>query len=65
MHWTAWHFVCIVNCLSCVLIKATGKEREKQSVNKASQFFFLLVLALLVSLASETQPMPAWITFSV
>ena len=35
-------------------IKATGKEREKRSVNEASQFLFMLVLALLVSLASET-----------
>ena len=37
----------------------------KQSGNEASQFFFMLVLALLVSFTGETQPTPAQTDFSI
>ena len=37
---------------------------KTHSGNKASQFFCMLVLSLLVSLASRTQLTPAWIAFS-
>ena len=47
MRWTAYHLVCMVNSLFVCPIKATGK---KQSGNKASQFFYKLVLALLARL---------------
>ena len=47
MRWTAYHLVRMVNGLFVCPIEATGK---KQSVNEASQFFFKLVLALLVRL---------------
>ena len=41
------------------------REAAKQSGNEASQFFFMLILALLVSLTGETQPTPARIDFSI
>ena len=45
--------------------KSYWKEASKQSVNEASQFIFMLVLALLVSLAGETQPTLSRIDFSI
>ena len=64
MHWMACHLMCMVNCLSRVLIKATGRSC-KTTWEEASQFFFMLILALLVSLAGETLPTPAWIAFNI
>ena len=49
--WTAYHLVHMVNGLFMCPIKATGK---KQNGNKDSQFFYKLVLALLVRLAGAT-----------
>ena len=53
--WMAYRFVHVVNSLSRVPIKATGKKLRIWEQGY-SQFFFILVLALLVSLASEAQP---------
>ena len=45
--------------------KSYWKEAAKQSVNEARQFIFMLVLALLVSLAGETQPTLSRVDFGI
>ena len=46
--------------------KSYWKEAAKYNLGMSLvSSFLMLVLALLVSLASETQPMPAWINFSI
>ena len=56
--WGQRSFMCTDNSL-------WKKSCKKHSGNKASQFFYMLVLALFVNLASQTQPMLARIAFSI
>ena len=56
--WGQWSFMCTDKSL-------WKKSCNKHSGNKASQFFYMLVLALFVNLASQTQPMLARIAFSI
>ena len=66
MRWTAYYLVTCISSWSFMCAdKSYWKESETQSVNEASQLFFMLVLALLVSLASKMQPTAAWIAFSI
>ena len=59
MCWTAYHLVCVVNDLS----HSHWKEAAKHDLG--AKLVSFLVLTLLVSLASETQLMPARIAFCI